>query len=94
MSTYQNYTDKATNKNENQNVESSVEKSYVGKTYVDNRENKENIDQEKPDQIFHTDLPESTRIVYPDTMLSMDFKPERLNLYVSSENVVTKQKQG
>jgi hypothetical protein len=41
-----------------------------------------------------TDLPKEHRIIKPDSMSTMDHKPERLNIHVDDEGMVKKVSQG
>jgi len=75
-------------------------KSHVGKIYVD--DTKDLVDSTGPDGaqtdknkvVRHSELPEGTRVQGPNTVVTMDFNPDRWNLYVDSDNKVTKVKQG
>ena len=75
-------------------------KSMVGKTYVDDRA--ELVDNQAPDsrqtdkssEVRHSELPEGTRVIGPDTMVTMDYKEDRWNLHVDEDNKVTKVRQG
>lgn len=74
--------------------------SYVGKLYVDDR--KDLVENTSPDStqsdkdkvVRHTELPEGTRIITPDTMVTMDFRQDRLNLHIDEDNKVVKQRMG
>ena len=74
--------------------------SHVGKTYVDDRADL--VDDRAPDGkqsdknkvVRHSELPEGTRIIGPDTMVTMDFNENRWNLHVDGNNVVKKVRQG
>lgn len=74
--------------------------SLVGKVYIDDRS--ELIDSRAPDskqsdkqtEVRHSELPEGTRVIGPDTMVTMDYRPDRWNLHVDENNVVKKVKQG
>ncbi|OAK98729.1 hypothetical protein IQ06DRAFT_278242 [Phaeosphaeriaceae sp. SRC1lsM3a] len=41
-----------------------------------------------------TDLPKEHRILKPDSMKTMDFKPDRLNIHVTDDGTVEKVSQG
>lgn len=41
-----------------------------------------------------TDLPKEHRILKPDSMKTMDFKPDRLNIHVTNDGTVEKVSQG
>jgi hypothetical protein len=41
-----------------------------------------------------TDLPKEHRILKPDSMKTMDYKPERLNIHVGEDGTVQKTSQG
>jgi hypothetical protein len=74
--------------------------STVGKTYVDDR--LEWIDNTAPERrqtekskvVRHSELPEGTRIIGPDTMVTMEYKADRWNLHVDENNKITKVRQG
>ena len=75
-------------------------KSHVGKQYVDDRHEltdtsaPDNRQTDKSTVVRHSELPEGTRVVGPDTMVTMDFNPDRWNLHVDDKNVVKKVTQG
>lgn len=75
-------------------------KSMVGKTYVDDQSDfidKSVTDARQTDKnevVRHSELPEGTRVIGPDTMVTMDFKADRWNLHVDENNKVTKVRQG
>ena len=72
----------------------------VGKTYVDDQSDfidKSVTDARQTDKnevVRHSELPEGTRVIGPDTMVTMDFKADRWNLHVDENNKVTKVRQG
>lgn len=67
--------------------------NYVGKKYIDDRD--QSTAQSDPSkEVRHTELPEGTRIIHPDDMVTMDFREDRLNLYVDDNDIVTKQRCG
>lgn len=74
--------------------------SYVGKVYVDDRADLTNpsapdsAQSDKNKVVRHSELPEGTRVIFPDTMVTMDYREDRLNLHVDNENVVTRQRMG
>lgn len=74
--------------------------SYVGKRYIDDRndlvdDNAPNSTQtDKKNEVRHSELPEGTRVIGPDDFVTMDYREDRLNLHVDSESVVTKAKMG
>lgn len=41
-----------------------------------------------------TDLPKEHRVLKPDSMQTMDFKPDRLNIHVGDDGVVNKVSKG
>jgi hypothetical protein len=41
-----------------------------------------------------TDLPKEHRILRPDSMKTMDYKPDRLNIHVGEDGTVQKTSQG
>lgn len=67
--------------------------SLVGKTYVDDR-NKESEQTNNRDVVRHSELPEGTRIVSPDTFITMDYREDRWNVHIDEKNIVTKVKRG
>ncbi|ORZ03021.1 hypothetical protein BCR43DRAFT_482592 [Syncephalastrum racemosum] len=57
----------------------------VGKTLIRNNEES----SLSGDQIFHTkDLPRNHRVLPPGGVMTMDYRPERLNVYVDENNKV------
>lgn len=71
-------------------------KSLIGKTYVDDRA--ELVDNTAPDSrqtnketiVRHSELPEGTRVIGPNTMVTMEYKEDRWNLHVDDNNKVVK----
>lgn len=61
-------------------------KNYIGKKIVQNQ--KENINV---NCIKQSSLPTGTRLIKPDTMITMELVKDRLNLYLDDHNVVIKQ---
>ena len=71
------------------------EQTYIGKTYVDDRNTEDSTQSDAQNEVRHTELPEDARVVPSDGgFLSMDFKPDRLNLYLDENKVVTKVTKG
>lgn len=73
--------------------------SFVGKTYVDDRQDLTDTSSgseqtDKSSTVRHSELPEGTRVITPDTMVTMDYNENRWNLHVDEDNVVKKVKQG
>lgn len=70
--------------------------AHIGKHYVDDRE--ELVDSTVPDGnqtdknsvVRHSELPENTRVLGPNSMATMDYNEDRWNLHVDEENVVKK----
>ncbi len=75
-------------------------KSYVGKKYVDDREelvsdNAPDASQSDPQKtVRHSELPENSRVVRPGDFVTMDYKEDRLNLHLDVDDIVVKQKMG
>jgi len=75
-------------------------KSVAGKIYVDDRADP--VDRSKPagdrtdreSKIHHSELPANTRVIHPDSMVTMDYNPNRWNLHVDESNKITKVEQG
>ncbi|KAG2179066.1 hypothetical protein INT43_001916 [Umbelopsis isabellina] len=58
-------------------------KKLVGKTFVDDGA-EHNLSE---DQVFRRkDLPKMHRVLGPDSMMTMDYRPERLNVRVDDSN--------
>lgn len=78
----------------------SSESSYIGKTYVDDRKDltddraNDSAQSDKNSVVRHSELPEGTRVIKPDTMVTMDFNENRLNLEVDEGNVITGTRRG
>ena len=73
-------------------MSNNVHQDWIGKKYVDDRER--SIDDDDDDVLLHSDLPVGTRVIGHDTFVTMDYVPERLNVYIDTECVVTKVKYG
>ncbi|KAJ1333964.1 Peptidase inhibitor I78 family [Microdochium nivale] len=54
----------------------------VGKTLSDDSHSETNFCKK--------DLPESHRIIHPGSMVTMDFRPDRLNVHVKEDGTVAK----
>jgi hypothetical protein len=75
-------------------------KDHVGKTYVNDRT--ELVDNTAPDAretnknttVRYSELPEGTRVIRPDTIVTMEFRPNRWNLHVDDNNKVVKVSKG
>lgn len=64
---------------------------YVGKRIVDEEEHVDNVDSD----VIHKDsLPEGTRVLKPDSMATLDYREDRLNLHVDETGTVIKQNMG
>jgi len=59
----------------------------MGKQVVDSPTKEEN-------QISLEELPKGSRILTPDSMYTMDFKPDRLNLHIDETGHVIKETHG
>jgi predicted AlkP superfamily phosphohydrolase/phosphomutase len=78
----------------------SNQESYVGKLYVDDTQ--QLVDGSGPDSaqsdkstvVRRSELPENTRIIGPDTMVTMDYNEDRLNLTIDENNIVVKERHG
>ncbi|KAI9222267.1 hypothetical protein BC828DRAFT_378820 [Blastocladiella britannica] len=62
----------------------------MGKTLVDGPV----AEAESTSTFSRTELPQGTRVVKPGTMMTMDFKPERLNVHVDAASKVTNVRNG
>lgn len=78
-------------------------RQFVGKMYVDDRGTERPLDDQlsevipnpgpKPNPnpnavVLHSELPEGARIIRPDTMVTMDFRQDRLNLHLDQKDKV------
>lgn len=63
--------------------------NYIGKTLITDH----TLCPDSND-ILINELPPGTRVIKPDTVVTMDFKPERLNIHVDHENKIIKQTTG
>ncbi|CAG8574148.1 4610_t:CDS:2 [Funneliformis caledonium] len=68
------------------------EAQLVGKKFV--RGNMSISAEEQDKVVRETDLPAGHRVVPPDAMVTMDFKPDRLNVYIDHSSIVTSVKFG
>lgn len=76
---------------------SQQHQDWVGKTYVDDRAELVSPDARqtnKSEVVRHSELPEGTRVIDKDTMVTMDYREDRWNLYVDENKKVTKVKRG
>lgn len=64
------------------------ENTWIGKKYVDDSD--ENTQEKHEDNVYKSDLPKNARVITPNTMVTYEFKPERLNLYLDDNNKVKK----
>ena len=64
-------------------------KDYVGKYVITDK----TLDRGSND-ILDIDLPCNTRIIKPDTLVSMDFVENRLNVYLDKDHKIMKQTVG
>lgn len=69
--------------------------NLVGRKFVDDSA-QGSISNSIPDSsvIKKSDLPEGTRVLGPDTMATMDFRPDRLNIHIDDEQKVIKTTKG
>ena len=81
-------------------MSSSQHQDWVGKKYVDDRAELTSPDApdarqtNKNEVVRHSELPEGTRVIDPNTMVTMDYNENRWNLYVDEGNKVVKVKRG
>lgn len=61
-------------------------KNYIGKKII--QDEKENINV---NCIKQSSLPKNTRIINPNSMITMEFIKDRINLYIDNHNIVIKQ---
>ena len=64
-------------------------KSFIGKKIIQNQKENTNVNC-----IKQSSLPQGTRLIKPDSMITMDLVKDRLNLYLDDQNVVIKQTTG
>lgn len=64
-----------------------TESRYIGKRIV-----REGSDPQS--DIVEEELPPNIRAIFPDTMVTKDYRPDRLNLYVDELGYVYKQEYG
>ena len=57
----------------------------IGKTYNSNK----NKTTETKETVYYSDLPKGTRILHPDTIITMEYNPDRWNLHVDDNNKIT-----
>ncbi|TPX57641.1 hypothetical protein PhCBS80983_g03699 [Powellomyces hirtus] len=65
----------------------------VGKHFADDKSKADALVAkgiQKDKIVTKADLPESHRVLPPNSMMTMDFRPERLNVEVDANNVVKK----
>jgi len=65
---------------------------WVGKRYVDDRKAERHEDDYNI--VKHSDLPEGTRVLHPDSMWTMDYNPDRVNVHVDDDCIITKVRNG
>ena len=63
---------------------------YIGKRVVKDDEEVSNSDN----VVRESQLPGGTRVLRPDSVATMDYREDRLNLHVDDKNVVVKQRLG
>jgi hypothetical protein len=74
--------------------------SYIGKTYVDDRASGSSSSSSSSEEdtreniVRHSELPEGSRVIGPDTMVTMDFREDRFNLEIDENNKVTGTRHG
>lgn len=66
--------------------------TYIGMKVIDDLDN--HAVECGENEILWSKLPAKTRVITPDSFVTMDYDPTRLNLYVTEEYIVTKQKCG
>lgn len=70
-------------------------KSYVGKKYMD--DTKDSIGDPIPNDaafVHHSEMPEGTRIVRPNSIIRQDHCETRLNLYLDHNDIIKSQDMG
>lgn len=73
-------------------VNNDQEMSFIGKKYIDDRENQDGVvdDDKDGNVVKDSELPQGARVIRKDTMVTMDYRPERLNLYLDDDDKVVK----
>lgn len=66
---------------------------YVGKVLVDDTQDIHS-EADPAREVLKSQLPEGTRVIREGDFVTMDFDPERLNLYINDESVITRQRHG
>jgi len=46
------------------------------------------------DRVYQSTLPSGTRIIKPDSMVTMDYRPERLNLHIDRDGKIVDERCG
>ncbi|GBC02128.1 hypothetical protein RclHR1_04470007 [Rhizophagus clarus] len=64
----------------------------IGKKYV--LDNVSVASEEQHKVVRKTDLPAEHRVIPPSAFVTMDFKPERLNVYIDHSSTITNVKFG
>ncbi|CAB4379042.1 hypothetical protein RhiirA5_352030 [Rhizophagus irregularis] len=64
----------------------------VGKKFV--LDNVSVASEEQDKVVRKTDLPAGHRVIPPSALVTMDFKPERLNVYIDTSSTITNVKFG
>jgi hypothetical protein len=64
--------------------------SWIGKTLVRKTEAQAAVDG----VVLETTIPQPYRVLLPDSMMTMDFNPERINVHVDDSNKIQKVRRG
>lgn len=70
-----------------------VTENHVGKKYIDDT-GMDSIESDPKTTVRHSEIPENSRIIRGDSIVTMDFNPDRLNLYLDKDDKVEKQTYG
>ena len=70
--------------------------SYIGKIYInDEKLIESDASKMNTDMIVRqSELPKNARVIFPDSMVTMDFDEKRINLHLDKDNTVIRQRMG
>ena len=67
---------------------------YIGKKYVDDHDDNCPQIEEDVEIIRHSQLPENTRILTPDSLVTLEYNKDRLNITIDDDNIIIKENMG